>query len=445
MRFYFIFVLLKCATKTFKKVKTLTFFFTLIVIASGLNAQQDGAPYSDSTFDNPYGLTGERLSGTDHLPHTSGGQQTAGLNSDPLHEGILVSDGNHGDNSIRRGNTSRNVAAGPEGNIYAVYYHHTNGIRVARSTNGGQSFHPSVQVKDSYNEAEIAVSQNGNVYVAWVEINTAYVSRSLDGGTSFQTPVNAGSASTGVHMATKDNHVFLVDQPGNNVLSSNDNGQNFSQLNLAANQVYADIHVDRQTGEVIVFADNPAVKYYISNDNGASFGAQIDPVPGGEVYFSIAAYSSGTHGRYAFIAGFPFFSQNDYLLKINVADNTSSQITAGPIDTNQGRSLAADKHGNVVDAYVASGDKVHFRFSNDLAETFSSEVVVADGNSASVGINETNGDILYLYSHNGEIYLSVYDGLLTGYEAAAVPVSGLSFAILSLLILGFGVLRFFRK
>ena len=40
MRFYFIFVLLKCATKTFKKMKTLTFFLTLIVIASGLNAQE---------------------------------------------------------------------------------------------------------------------------------------------------------------------------------------------------------------------------------------------------------------------------------------------------------------------------------------------------------------------------------------------------------------------
>ena len=412
----------------------------LLALVFTLHAHQYDVSYSDSSFDNPYGLTEAELSRTQHLPQTSGDQTAAALKSNPLYEGVVVSDGNHGDNSILRGNTSRNVAAGPEGNIYAVYYSPTRGIRVARSTNGGQSFHPSVQVNSDDYEAEIAVSQNGNVYVAWVESSTAYVSRSLDGGTSFQTPVNAGSASTGVHMATKDNYVFLVDQPGNNVLSSNDNGQSFGQVNLGASQAYADIHVDRQTGEVIVFADNPAVKYYISNDNGASFGAQIDPVPGGEVYFSIAAYSSGTLGRYAFIAG----ADND-LLKINIADNTSSHITAGPVATPRGRSLAADKHGNVVDAYVASGDKVHFRFSNDLAETFSSEVVVADGNSASVGINETNGDILYLYSHNGEIYLSVYDGLLTGYEAAAVPVSALSFAILSLLILGFGVLRFFRK
>jgi|GEM_PF-6010559 len=426
-------------------MKTLTLLILLTVTASGLNALPYGSTSSNTNYDNPYGLSGERLSGTHHVPHFSGNQQASGLKSDPLHEGTLVSDDDHGDNTIRFGNTSRNVAAGPEGNIYAVYRSNISGIRVARSTNGGQSFHSSVQVNSNAYEAEIAVSQNGNVYVAWVEGSTAYVSRSLDGGVSFEAEVSAGAAFSSIHMATNNNHVFLVDRSGDRVLTSNDNGQSFSQVNLNANQSYSDIHVDLQTGEVIVFADNPDVKYFISNDNGATFGAQINPDPGGSVYYSTAAYSSGTLGQYAFIAGFPFLTQNDYLLKINVADNTSSQITAGPVVNIQGRSLAADKHGNVVDAYVASGGNLNFRISNDLAETFSSEVVVASGNSASVSINETNGDVLYLYSDNGEIYLSVYDGLLTGYEAVAVPLSTLSFVILSLLTLGFGMLKVARQ
>jgi len=414
--------------------------FILFAFVLSLHAQPNQDTYSYPYDDNPYGLTGKRHSGTTHLPNTSGEQKIAGLKANPLHAGVLVSDGNHGNNSILFGNTSRNVAAGPEGNIYVVYRSNTNGIRVARSTNGGQSFHPSVQVNSVVHEAEISVSQNGNVYVAWVESSTAYVIRSLDGGVSFQAPVNAGNASSNVRMATNNNHVFLVDQPANHVLTSNDNGQSFSQVNLGASQVYADIHVDRQTGEVIVFADNPVVKYFISDDNGATFGSQMNPDPGGDIYHSTAAYSSGSFGRYAFIAG----AGND-LLKINVADNSSSQITAGAEATNRGRSLAADDYGNVVDAYMASGGNVNFRISNDLAETFSNEVIVANGSSASVSINETNGDVLYLYSHNGEIYLSVYKGLLTGYPPVAVPVSGLSFILLSLLVLSYGILKAVRK
>ncbi len=280
--------------------------FTMILIGLALTAvaQQPNGFYADPN--NPYGLSREVLSGPPHLPQVVGTPQAAGLKSDPLYGGILVSDGGLGDNSIQYGNSSRNIAVGPEGNIYAVYRSASGGIRVARSTNRGESFLPSVQVHGTAHEAEIAVSRNGTVYVVWATAGIAYVSRSLDGGASFETPVNAGPAfDNNIRAATDGNEVFLVDARGMSVLSSSNNGQSFDQFNLGASQAFADIHVDRKTGEVIVFADNPTVKYYTSTDRGASFGPPTNPRPGGDVYYSSTAYSSGARGRFAFIAGFP--------------------------------------------------------------------------------------------------------------------------------------------
>ena len=73
-----------------------------------------------------------------------------GLFSAPASAGLLfdtvpVSDAGT-DNSIASGNTTRNLAVGADGTIYAVYRGSSGGIRVARSVDRGASFQPSVQV-----------------------------------------------------------------------------------------------------------------------------------------------------------------------------------------------------------------------------------------------------------------------------------------------------------
>jgi len=340
-----------------------------------------------------------------------------------LFEDIPVSDGGNGDNTIASGNTSRNLAVGADGTIFAVYRGPTGGIRVARSSDRGQSFEPSVQVASDNFEAEIAVSTTGIVYVAWVDgTGRARVSRSLDDGASFSAPVDAGPSTSTVHMATDANRVFVIDRPGNNILVSADNGQTFDLIELNASQVFSDIHVDEQTNDVIAVLDNPQVKYFISEDGGETFGNQILPDPGGSIFFSVAALSSGSNGRFIFVSG-----SGTAALRIDLADDTSDSLTFGNNESSQGRSLAADRCGNVVDGFVGGGD-VRFRVSNDLGATFGAETTVATSNAANVFINKTNGDILYLYDQNGEVFLSVFDQELGGCYVPELSASSIVFS-----------------
>ena len=88
----------------------------------------------------------------------------AAARADVLYADVPVSDSG-ASNTIAYPNTSRNVAAAPDGTIY-VLYRNPSGIWVARSTNRGQSFQTPVQIGTSSYEAEIAVDANGIVYVA---------------------------------------------------------------------------------------------------------------------------------------------------------------------------------------------------------------------------------------------------------------------------------------
>lgn len=147
----------------------------------------------------------------------------------PLYADIPVSDlgtgnNNNNNNNIGSANTSRNVAVGPEGNIYVVY---TNGseIRITKSTNGGQNFLPSVLVSNTnLTEPELAVNDAGIVLVAWSENGNINISSSLDLALSFSTPTIVGVANGDVHMSTFGNNVFLIDQSGVNLFSNNNNG-----------------------------------------------------------------------------------------------------------------------------------------------------------------------------------------------------------------------------
>ncbi|MBU1189574.1 MAG: choice-of-anchor D domain-containing protein, partial [Gammaproteobacteria bacterium] len=341
-----------------------------------------------------------------------------------LFSGTAVSDAGT-DNSIASGNTTRNLAVGADGTIYAVYRGATGGIRVARSVNRGASFQPSVQVSSQNFEAEIAVSTTGIIYVVWADSSSrARISRSLDDGLSFSAPIDAGPASTSVHMATDGSRVYLIDRPGNNILVSEDNGLSFSQVALNASQVFSDIHVDEQTREIIAVLDNPAVKYFTSSDFGASFGAQINPNPGGSIFFSVGTVSSGSGGRFMFVSG-----QGTNALKINLDTGTSETLTFGNNTSSQGRSLTSDRCGNVIDGFV-NGGNVNFRISNDLGSSFGSQQTVAAANAANVFINPTNGDILYLFDQGGEVFLSVFNEELGNCYTPTLNQSALVFSAL---------------
>lgn len=254
------------------------------------------------------------------------------------------------------------------------------------------------------------------------------VSRSLDGGQTFSPPVTAGATGAGsVHMATDAAYVYLIDQNGNGFFRSSDNGLTFASVSIGAGQVFSDVHVDPANGNVMLQVDNPIVKYYISTDNGATFGPQTLPNPGGDIYYSVSALSSGTGGRYLFVSGGGLGTGDADGLRVNLADNTSQIFTFGTNSAAGGRSLSADNCGNVVDGYV-SGTNVAYHVSHDLGVSFDPQVTVAAAAASSVFINKTNGDILFLYESAGQIYLNVYTGELGNCYNPNVNVSTLVFA-----------------
>ena len=68
--------------------------------------------------------------------------------------------------SLAEANTTRKLAVGADGSIYATYWNST-GVYVAKSTNRGQSFSTPVRVTLVASQAEIGVSGDGTLYVIY--------------------------------------------------------------------------------------------------------------------------------------------------------------------------------------------------------------------------------------------------------------------------------------
>ncbi len=339
-----------------------------------------------------------------------------------VHTGSRVSDVGLTGNSILGGNTSRNLAVAADGTIYAVFSG-TNGIRVAASTDRGQTFGASVLVSVTNFEPEVAVSSTGIIYVGWIDsATTVKISRSLDGGKTFSAPVDAGTTTSGassVHMATDANMLYVVERYAERVLTSSNNGLTFTDVPLAGGaQAFSDLHVDLETGDVFVQVDDPTVSYYISTDQGADFGSMLAPTPGGSIMYSVGAVSSGPAGRFLFISG-----TSTTAMKIDLDTGNSSTLAFGNNSSQNGRSLMADRYGNIVDGYVTAGNNLEFHVSSDLGANFGSAQIVAAvpavaDRAANVFIDQTNGNLLFLYTQSGEVFLNVYQNELLGYSPA---------------------------
>ncbi len=333
-----------------------------------------------------------------------------GLGPAPSHAQVDVSPSGNSGNTISSPNTSDNVAVGPDGTIY-VAWHGSNGIRVARSTDEGQSFGaPTTLTADDY-EAEIAASSDGSVYVAWVNgSGTLVAARSDDGAQSFGSPVTVGSTSDGsAHLDTDGKNIYLVPQSGQNVFVSNDQGQSFHSLSTGTSEVFSDILVDPETRNVIAQFDDPSVTYTVSTDQGESLGSIKTPSPQPSIFFSNAALSSGSKGRFLLVGG------ESGMARIDLDDNSSTDLSVPSSDESQGRSVAADAFGNVVTGYVEGSD-VKFKVSEDLGDTFGSATTAASASAAQAAINRTNGDVMFLYEDsNGNVKMNTFSDRLTGY------------------------------
>lgn len=137
------------------------------------------------------------------------------------------------------------VASGPGGEIYLVWMdwdaaEYTWVVKAAKSTNGGQSFGAPVKVNPFAQPTAmqlypaLAVDGNGGVFVAWAEwensSSTIYLSKSLDGASSFYPRVALSDAPAG---ATHDAPSVAADAAGNIYVAWGDNRSGRTQAYMA--------------------------------------------------------------------------------------------------------------------------------------------------------------------------------------------------------------------
>lgn len=346
------------------------------------------------------------------------------------------------ESSLASSNTTRKLAVSTSGVIFALFYG-PEGIRVSRSEDRGASFGPAIQVDPGSFEAEIGISADDTLFIVWNDGITAFIARSTDFGSSW-TKNEVGVISTEnsfnmtIHMAVDGEYVYLVSKTGNQFWVSSDSGSSFRQSEIDFGRfsssetawAYSDVLVDPLSHNVYVFVDDPMVSWFMSSDRGLTFGAEVET--GKIVFFSVAAISSSVSSKYMYMSGGDFGDnvQNN-LEQVNLID-TSAQVTRAVDASNgqfQGRSLAADGYGNIVaGAIPLSTDisanvtrSITFQVSNDFGESFGGTQSIMAGSSetnlwANVAINQTNGDLMYLYQVGDDIYFATYAGYLTGYD-----------------------------
>ncbi len=315
--------------------------------------------------------------------------------------------------------TSRNIAIDSDGVIY-VAYHGQNGINVIRSIDGGEIFSNPIQITSDDYEVSINVSNDNTVYVAWVDNanSTINMSKSLDKGVTFENPKVVGSTPTGgffgndtLHIASDEEHIYIVTKGGTTLYVSHDHGSTFSEVNISQDgKAFADVRVDRTTHKVYVQTDDPTLRYYVSTDYGDTISSER--VPGGAIFYSTTAFSGYENGAYLFVSG---IDTDAY--RIDLDANTSEALVFGDNQVSMGRSLAADNIGNVVDGYQKTDTNgtvtSYFAVSQNIGEDFDAEVKVDDNTTnISVAIDSPCSNVVVAYMKDDKVHINTYVGKL---------------------------------
>ncbi|MDB9754683.1 T9SS type B sorting domain-containing protein [Winogradskyella sp.] len=336
-----------------------------------------------------------------------------------LFDGTPVSDlGNL--NNIGKANTSRNIAIDNVGNIFVVFTG-SEGIRVAKSTDRGASFLPSVIVSGATLniEPEIIINSQGTIFIAWVENNDIRLSKSVDQGLSYSAALVVGPITLSqvvpenietVHMATFGNNIYISERSGATIYSNANNGDGpFTNVSLP-NFAFSDIFTD-QNGVVYAPRDNPVLELYNSTNSAQVFNEiLLSTFP--QVFFSSYTLSDGPCGTFIFVAG---SGATGY--KIDVSNGNTEAITFGNSDvTSHARTLFADNQGTIIDGYKNNLSQLVISVSFDQGGNFNAPIVISNGDSHNIDRNTTFNDIVVAYSQNGQVFVSVYTDLLKGIE-----------------------------
>jgi hypothetical protein len=259
---------------------------------------------------------------------------------------------------------------------YALYFgHNVSSINSTQST----SFFPR----------QIAATENGSVYLVWVNKNNIYSTSSQDNGTKFSTPILLSNgnkvASSPQIAATKNGNVYVVwvDKNSTNgdsdikFRSSNDSGKSFHDSKKLTKQndtlsSSPQIAATKNGNVYVVWVDKNNIYSTSSQDNGTKFSTPILLSNGNKLASpQIAATEKGNV--------YVVWVDKNRIYSTSSQDNGTKFSPPLPLS---GRSklasspqIAATEKGNVyvvwIDTNSTGGDSdTHFRSSNDSGNSF---------------------------------------------------------------------------
>jgi hypothetical protein len=205
-------------------------------------------------------------------------------------------------------------------------------------------------------QVAIAAGPSGVAYVAMM-LNTGavHLRTTQDGGDTWGAAVSVGAAwstSSGLSLAAFNDDLYIgfSTSGGVAVARSRDRGVGtFDITPVEMTIAFFDLLFDPATESLAVCADTPTFHVRVSNDAGATFGAEVNPA--GQEFYSDWAIGNGT----LFVSGVNLGGSGDAatLYLIPLSDPTISDAVGGlpVVSTAQTRSLAADTTGN---AFVLS-------------------------------------------------------------------------------------------
>lgn len=189
-------------------------------------------------------------------------------------------------------NGSLDLAAGPNGRLYAAWTEYEGLLWVARSNDGGKSFSPLVRIADAKpaRGPSLAVGPEGAVYLAWTvgedERADIRIAKSTDGGASFSAPrlVGRSKAFSDAPKLTVDAQgmVHLAYAESSRILytRSTDGARSFSSPRAISkpNAGFPSLAIDANGGVYVVWevSQDPrrrprGLGFALSGDGGRSF------------------------------------------------------------------------------------------------------------------------------------------------------------------------------
>jgi len=270
-------------------------------------------------------------------------------------------------------------------NVYVLWqdWESTYFCYVSKSTDGGETFNDGVTIggNDPHLFGAIATDNSGSVYVAWdriegENINGVYFAKSIDQAATFSTPltISAEGIFPQISVYGSNVYIFFIQSKENNKIGfffarSTNGGTNFEAPYEISDASIDDLKFDSPTA---MYVDNSGNIYCVWND-GRTDGA------GSDIYFAKSTNSGIS------------FTNN---IMVNDIAGSSEKLRSGC-------SIAADGSNVYVawrqeDDNQGSNRKILFSKSTNGGSSFSSETEIASLGFGSPALTVNSAGEIYL-------------------------------------------------